>query len=219
MLDTIKFTGDKNNIDDVVEFLNIGLLDGKKVSDIRKMLGMGEKAVLKLLKTHNYKFNQKEKKYIKSNTCTVPAVVPIDEPQKDYKETTENIEMSKGLQPQDNYKETTGNIGTSKGLQPQNNYKGNTEILEALSTVKELKEMTTKFNEMYNWYQLQNNVIDITALDLKIIKNDNDTVSRNMRLYIDTNKRLNDFCKHHKESKVQDIINTALVEFLDKYDK
>lgn len=188
----IQFYGDKNNIDDVVEFLNEWRQKGYNVSQLRKVLEIGEKPLQKLLKAHKYKFSQRLKRYVREDDKQA-------ETQNDYMETS----IKKA----------------NETYELQVNYNNNTEVIEALKTVKELKEMTNKFEEMYSWYQMQLNVIDIKTCEFKILKNSNETVSRNLRLYIDTNKRLNDFCKEHREFKVQDIVNTALVEFLDKYDK
>ncbi len=94
---------------------------------------------------------------------------------------------------------------------PQNNYNMTTlppELLEAIN----------KMNEMYNWYEMQTKVVDLSPPVLKIIPNDNVTVTRSMRLYLDTYERFNAYCKANKDKKVQDILNSALREFLDKYE-
>ena len=38
-----------------------------------------------------------------------------------------------------------------------------------------------------------------------------------MRLYLDTYERFTDFTRANKDKRVQDILDTALREFLDKY--
>ena len=83
----------------------------------------------------------------------------------------------------------------------------------------ELLDAINKMNEMYNWYEMQTKVVDLSAPVLKIIPNDNVTVTRSMRLYLDTYERFNAYCKANKDKKVQDILDSALREFLDKYEE
>ena len=66
---------DINNIDDVVKFLNEGLSQGQKVTDIRKALGVGEKKLRKILKVSGYIYNQKLKQYIKVNDITTDVAI------------------------------------------------------------------------------------------------------------------------------------------------
>lgn len=195
MTDVAIFIGDKTNINDVVEFINNGLSEGFMVQDLRKSLGMSEKAQQKLFREHGYKYNQKLKAYIKIGEAE-------DTPQPKKKTVrSSNTEMI-----QSNH---TANTTAVQGK----------EMLEILNTVNELKGMTHQFQEMYQWYKMQTdtNIIDIDVPEFKVVKNNNDTISRNLRIYTDTNKLFNEFCKDHKECKIQDILNTALVEFLDKY--
>ena len=64
----------------------------------------------------------------------------------------------------------------------------------------------------------QTKVVDVCISVLKIKLNENHTVSRSMRLYLDTYERFNAFCKsNNKDKRVQDILDSALREFLDKY--
>lgn len=194
-MEILEFKGDKANINDIVEFINKGLADGYTVQDLRKVLGVSEKAQQKLFREHGYKYNQKLKTYIKN----------------DNKESQTNL-----------IKEP---IKSSNTKVVQNNHTSNTtdihgkEMLEILSTMKEMKEMQTQFQEMYQWYKIQTdtNIIDVDIPEFKVVKNNNETISRNLRIYTDTNRLFNDFCKEHKECKIQDILNTALVEFLKRY--
>lgn len=213
----LEFIGDIEDIDEIVNFLNKGLSEGRKVIDLRAELHIGEKKLQKKLRENNYKFNSKERQYIKlkiddeqeqlQNNYNDNKDNDIEQLQNDYKVATNQL--------QSNYnecKEPTTN-------QLQNSNTMDQEILDTISTVKELKEMTSKVEEMYKWYKLQTEVIEIEIPKLEILKNDNDTVTRSLRLYADTNERFVKFCKENKENKVQDILNTALVEFLDRYEK
>lgn len=175
----IQFNGNKSNIEDVVEFLNNGLANGYKVSELRKVLELGEKSLRHKLKDNNYCFNQKSKSYI----------LTLDT----NKEHTTDVAL-------------------------QYDYNLTTEIMNSIT---KMNDMSSKFEQMYNWYEMQtnDNVIDITRPELKIKPNSNITVTRSMRLYLDTYERFSAFCKVNKDKKVQDILDAALVEFLDKYEE
>lgn len=191
-MEILEFKGDKKNINDIVEFINKGLSDGFTVQDLRKVLGLSEKAQQKLFRQHEYKYNQKLKAYIKNDNKEAQANLIKD-----------SIKSSNTELVQNNHKED----------------KQGNEMVEILNTMKEMKEMQTQFQEMYQWYKLQTdtNIIDIDIPEFKVIKNNNETISRNLRIYTDTNNLFNEFCREHKECKIQDILNTALVEFLRRY--
>ena len=60
------------------------------------------------------------------------------------------------------------------------------------------------------------NTTNANATELELLEFDTDTVTRAYRLYEDVQKDFKIFCKKHSEYKVQDIISTALVEFMNK---
>lgn len=174
----IQFNGDKSNIKDIVEFLNNGLANGWRVSELRKVLELGEKPLQKKLKDNNYYFNQKYKCYI-LNTDT-------------KREHTTDVVL-------------------------QCDYNLTTEMMNAIT---KMNDMSSKFEKMYNWYEMQTKVIDVpNKPELKINQNNNITVTRSMRLYLDTYERFSEFTKANKDKRVQDILDAAIREFLDKYEE
>ena len=200
---TTEFLGNKDNIKEVIEFLNQGLSNGEKVADLRNKLNIGEKKLQKKIKENNYKFDVKKREYVVTATFKDTDIeYNTEKLQKNYNSTTNSKEK--------NYNSTTNQL---------QNINLDQEIIDTISTVKELKEMTLRFEEMYDWYMLQKNVIEIEIPKLQILNSNGDTVNRSLRLYEDTNKRFIEFCKKHNGNKVQDILNTALVEFLDRYEK
>lgn len=62
----------KLDIEEQVKYLNDNLLEGHTVIRIREDIGIGEKALQKLIKQGGYKYNPKLKKYIKT---TIPDIV------------------------------------------------------------------------------------------------------------------------------------------------
>lgn len=70
---------------------------------------------------------------------------------------------------------------------------------------------------------VHNNQINVTNttnasdIELELLEFNADTVTRAYRIYEDVQKDFKIFCKKHSEYKVQDIISTALVEFMNKH--
>lgn len=60
------------------------------------------------------------------------------------------------------------------------------------------------------------NANDVNNKELELLDFNGDTVTRAYRMYEDVQKDFKIFCKKHSEYKVQDIISTALVEFMNK---
>ena len=186
------------DIIEIIKFLNEGLSEGKTVAELRDEIGIPKKRLQKLVKDSGYKFNQKLKQYIKD----------------DRDDAEDQVNIAADVTIQDDCKSSTTDVVT------QSNYNMNTEIpREFFDAISRMNEMSSKFEQMYNWYEMQTKVIDVPDKpELKITLNDNVTVTRSMRLYLDTYERFTAFCKANKDKKVQDILDSALREFLDKYD-
>ena len=92
----------------------------------------------------------------------------------------------------------------------------NKMLVRLIKEMKELKEMNTKVVEMYEWYTNQLNTIE--PIELKIeSREDSSTTTKSYKIYSNTENKFQEFCKRHKQYKVQDLISKALDEFVDKY--
>lgn len=98
---------------------------------------------------------------------------------------------------------------------------GNTNTLE--DRVKVLEGQIKALEQII--YNNQINAINTTNVinadntsntDINILEFDCNTVTRAYRMYEDVQKDFKIFCKKHSEYKVQDLISTALVEFMNK---
>lgn len=187
------------DIIEIVKFLNEGLSDGGKVAELRKIIGMSEKKLQRLLKDSGYKFNQKLKQYIKD----------------DRDDIEEQVNIIADATTQDDCESSTTDVVT------QTNYNMTTNMpREFFEAINKMNEMSSKFEQMYNWYEIQTKVIDVPDKpELKVKTNDNVTVTRSMRLYLDTYERFTAFTKANKDKRVQDILDAALREFLDRYEE
>ena len=82
--------------------------------------------------------------------------------------------------------------------------------------LKLISEINTKVVEMYDWYTDQINVIEPVELKIEN-REDNSTTTKSYKIYSDTERKFQEFCKCHKQYKVQDLISKAIDEFIDKY--
>lgn len=184
---------------EIVKFLNEGLSDGEKVAELRKKIGMPEKKLQRLLKDSGYKFNQKLKQYIKD----------------DREDAEDQVNITADVTIQNDCKSSTTDVVT------QSNYNMTTNMpREFFDAINKMNDMSSKFEQMYNWYEMQTKVVDVPDKpELKVIPNENVTITRSMRLYLDTYERFNAFTKANKDKRVQDILDAALREFLDRYEE
>lgn len=182
-----------------LEILNNLLADGLNVKEIRVDLGIGEKALQKIIKDNGYRYDQRQKKYV-SNTGVVKSNI-----------SSKNVEKYTNNQ---GYQNNTPVTFRSD------------EYLKLLEIIKNYDEMSKKLKQMdqlYEWYEkkiLDENVIDIEIPKLEIPDNSEqkEIITRSFKLYADVNKDFKNFC-NRSNYKAQDIVSVALREFLEKYDK
>lgn len=105
----------------------------------------------------------------------------------------------------------------------QNNYESNElrhnynssvdmkKLVELIDLLEPLKELLKK-NE------LESNVIDVSLEELKVIKV-NDPKVRSFKIDNSTLKKWDKFTKEHDLYSVMDLVNTAFIEFVEKYSK
>lgn len=128
-----------------------------------------------------------------------------------YNTKTKKYELIKELVPKKEVgdKETTIVV---KGIStPSQNI--NHELV--IKELEDIKSMYSKFEEMYEWYELQRKVVE--KEHLRIEANDSEVVTRSFKIYGDVYKEFMLLCKEHKEYKVQDLVSKALEEFCIKY--
>lgn len=91
----------------------------------------------------------------------------------------------------------------------------NSEYEKLINAINDIQSMNDKLDEVYNWYELQNKVIE--KVELRIDPNNNDTVTRSFKVYENVYKDFLELSKKHSTYKVQDLISQAIKEFVDKY--
>ena len=90
------------------------------------------------------------------------------------------------------------------------------DYAEYKAMIDTIRNMNDRFEEMYNWYELQTKVIEKDTL--RIEANDNDTVTRSFKVYKDIYEDFMELSKKkYSTYKVQDLISQAIKEFCNKY--
>lgn len=179
------------DIESKVKYINELLEQGDSVDNIRITLGVGKNYIANTFKRFGYTLNRNLNQYVCIN---------------DVATNTTNI----SIEPTDKA------INKSKNVNNTNKYKALEE------QIKDLQKQIDMINN-----RLDSNIIDTTvAIDATSIIHKSidsydtkDTVNRNYRIYTDIHKELTTFCKEHKQYKVQDIVSSAIKEYLDKYNK
>lgn len=178
------------DIDSHIEYLNSRLNEGLTVAAIRKELGIGKERHQRIISKGNYEYNTKTKNYTK-----VTEVVG---------------DKSNQTVVSDNYNQKVAGDISNQVVVPGAEYK------KLIDTMKNLKNMNDKLEEMYSWYELQTKVVERDTL--RIEPNNHDTVTRSFKVYEDIYKEFMDLSKgKYNTYKMQDLISHAIREFCDKY--
>ena len=182
------------DIESKVKYVNELLQQGDSVDNIRTTLGIGKNYIANTFGKGGYKLNRNINQYIKCD---------------DVVTNTTNV-VKQNIKPSEPKKETN-NINTKDSY-----YKA----LEG--QIKDLQKQINLINNRLDNNSITTNVVtDTTSIihsDIDKLRN-TDTTSSHYRIYKDIQEEFKAFCKEHKQYKVQDIISSAIKEYLDKYNK
>lgn len=183
--------------DEQISWLNSKLSEGLTVSEIRNILGIGERALQKHVKSISYKYNQRQKKYI-------PA---------EQQQDNGNVLALQN--------HTTGGKVVNEGQQDNSNTLAlqleNSDYKKFIHIMNTYEELQRQVQELIKKQELEDNVIDVTPPKLEITPMDKKPISKTYKFNPDVVEEFTKFCNKHKNYKVQDIISKALQEFIDKY--
>ena len=182
------------DIESKVKYVNELLQQGGSVDNIRTTLGIGKNYIANTFAKDGYKLNRNINQYIKCDNVVT---------------NTTNV-VKQNIKPSEPKKETN-NINTKDSY-----YKA----LEG--QIKDLQKQINLINNRLDNNSITTNVVtDTTSIihsDIDKLRN-TDTTSSHYRIYKDIQEEFKAFCKEHKQYKVQDIISSAIKEYLDKYNK
>lgn len=177
-----------------VKYVNELLQQGDSVDNIRINLGVGKNYIGNTFKDQGYKLNRNINQYIKNDTVVTDTTNVVKKPNKKVSKQSNEV----------------NNINTSDDR---------IKVLER--QIKDLQSQINIINDMLNKNNATNVVTDTTSIihsDIDKLRN-TDTTSSHYRIYKDIQEEFKAFCKEHKQYKVQDIISSAIKEYLDKYNK
>lgn len=184
----------KLDIESKVKYVNELLQQGDSVDNIRTTLGIGKNYISNTFGKDGYKLNRNINQYIKCD---------------DVVTNTTNV-VKQNIKPSEPKKETN-NINTKDSY-----YKA----LEG--QIKDLQKQINLINNRLDNNSITTNVVtDTTSIIHSSIDSydRNDTTSSHYRIYTDIQEEFKKFCKDNRQYKVQDIISSAIREYLDKYNK
>ena len=182
------------DIESKVKYVNELLQQGDSVDNIRTTLGIGKNYIANKFGKGGYKLNRNINQYIKNDDVVTYTTNVVKKPNKKVSKQSNEV----------------NNINTSDDR---------IKVLER--QIKDLQSQINIINDMLNKNNATNVVIDTTSFihsDIDKLRN-TDTTSSHYRIYKDIQEEFKAFCKEHKQYKVQDIISSAIKEYLDKYNK
>lgn len=182
------------DIESKVKYVNELLQQGDSVDNIRTTLGIGKNYIANTFGKGGYKLNRNINQYIKGDNVVTNTTNVVKKPNKKVSKQSNEV----------------NNINTSDDR---------IKVLER--QIKDLQSQINIINDMLNKNNATNVVIDTTSIIHSSIDSydRNDTKSSHYRIYTDIQEEFKAFCKEHKQYKVQDIISSAIKEYLDKYNK
>lgn len=180
------------DIEQQVNYVNELLKEGDSVDNIRLTLGIGKNFIATTFKNNGYKLNRNINQYVSVATVTINVAQtnkkPIEKPKNITNINTED----------DKYKALETEI---EGLKLQ--------IKDIYKLLDKIQDNNVTTNVATDTTSILHSCID--SYDTK------DTVNRNYRIYNDIQEEFATFCKEHRQYKVQDIVSSAIKEYLDKY--
>lgn len=183
------------DIESKVKYVNELLQQGDSVDNIRINLGVGKNYIGNTFKEDGYKLNRNINQYIKGDNVVTNTTNVVKKPNKKVSKESNKV----------------NNINTSDDR---------IKVLEG--QIKDLQKQINLINNRLDNNSITTNVVtDTTSIihsDIDKLRN-TDTTSSHYRIYKDIQEEFKAFCKEHKQYKVQDIISSALKEYLDKYNK
>lgn len=184
-----------NNLDimEQIEFINSELSTHKTITKVCKVNDLRRQTIADNFKKYGYQFNDNEKQYTKdSNVATIATSV-----------------VKTNIKPIETIKKTT-NTNTK-----DNKYKTLETEIEGLKwQIKDILDQLEKINNT----TMATSVATPATSAIDNIDN-KETTPRHFRIYTDISKDLTDFMNKNKQYKTQDIISSAIKEYLDKYNK
>lgn len=178
------------SIDDKINYLNEKLKEGQTVIRIREDIGLGEKALQKIIKEAGYKYSQKDKAYYKHTTGILQS----------------NNKDNSILLKSDEHKYTTNILQVYKN-----------DLLELINAKDEILNIVKEHRDG-TYYKDTTNIIEVVApIRIHIKEFKTNAKSTSVRIYNETLEKWKRFCNQNKKYSNQDLLSMALEEYIEKY--
>lgn len=179
------------NIDDKIDYLNKKLEEGKTVIRIREDIGIGEKALQKIIKEAGYKYSPKDKMYCK-NSVYVP----------------QNNQKNEVLEKNNEYKYDINILQTYKN-----------DLIELIKSKDDILNIVKEYREK-EYYKDNTNIIEVVSPQgIKIKEFKTKARATSVRVYDETLEKWKEFCNENKMYSNQNLLSMALEEYMEKYSK
>lgn len=183
------------SIEENVKYINQLLSDGLSMREIEKNhYNVADRVIVKRLTRRGYKRSKDGNRLF----------VLIDSNKADIKPHNVNIKHTKTKALQKDYNSST----------LQNNYNSNVDM-EKLS---ELIELLEPIKALLKKSELEGDVIDVSIDELKVVKVEAPKV-RSFKLDKSTLEKWDRFTKENNLYSVMDLVNSALLEYINKYSR
>lgn len=98
------------------------------------------------------------------------------------------------------------------------------ETVETNLAIIEFENMKSGLVEMLEWYKCQRLKENIIEIEMPLISIDKErlteqAVTRGFKIYPSIVTQFKEFCKENSQFTMQDLMATALIEYMDKYKK
>lgn len=178
------------NIEDKINYINKKLEEGQTVIRIREDIGIGEKALQKIVKEGGYKYSQKDRVYYKYTT---------EIPKCEYEENNILVETI-------NHKHTTNILQTYKN-----------DLIELINVKDEIINIIKEHREG-TYYKDNTNIIEVVSTNGINIKEFNSHARvTSVRVYDETLEKWKEFCNKNKKYSNQDLLSTALETYMENH--
>lgn len=187
----------KLDVFDQLTYINNELMNGESLRSISATLKMSKTTFRDRFTKIGYTFNADQHQYIKDNSIVV---------KNECKHITSILQECKT---------------PDKKPANESEYKSNMIVFNSNEQHKMMDILGNydKLKELISWFDTQKNIVEVQELKIDAARLKGEVKTTTVRLYSDVWEEFKKFAEGFKEFKNQDLVTTALLEFMDKYRK
>lgn len=191
------------SLEDNVSFINEKLIEGLTMKVIEEeYYKVNERTIAKRLLKRGYKRSKEGSKLF----------ILVDEVKSNTEPKKAKLERKKN-ELQEDYK-SSGLQKNSENSELQKNYQSNVDMQK----LSELIELIEPIKKLLKKSEFESNVINVDMEELRVVKVEDPKV-RSFKISSETLKNWDKFTKDNNVYSVMDLVNSALIEYMNKYSK